>query len=94
MHFIYFQAKDAMVVTMGPEDAALLRILVTKGKVIVMVQVMEEAMMVKKDAKEILFVEATTARNLASFSMKRMIVARNQQLLLFNQKMFCFLVLC
>jgi len=66
-----------MVVTTGPEDAALLRILVMKVKVIVMVQVMEEAMMGEKVAKEILFVEATIARNSASFSMKRMIVVRN-----------------
>ena len=80
MHFIHFQVKDATVVTTGPEDAALLRILVVKGKVIVMVQVTEEAMMVKKAAKEILFVEVTIAKSLASFSMKRMIVARNLQL--------------
>ena len=69
-----------MVVTTAAEDAARLRILVMKVKVIVIVLAMEEAMMGKKAAKDILFVEATTARNLASSFIKRMIVARILQL--------------
>ena len=56
---------------MEPEDAALLRTLVLKERVIVMVQLMEVVMMEITAAKEVWFVEATIARNLVSTSRKR-----------------------
>ena len=49
-------------------------------------------MMDIKAVKEILFVEAITACNLASSTMKRMIVVKNLQLQIVNQTQHCFQV--
>lgn len=75
------------------DDAALPRILVMRVKGIVMDQEMEVVMMDTKAVREILFVEAITACNLASSTMKRMIVVKNLQLQIVNQKQHCFQVL-
>ena len=64
---------------MEPEDAALLRILVMKERVIVMVQLMEVVMMEIAVAKEVWFVEATIARNLVYTSMRNMIAVKSPQ---------------
>ena len=64
---------------MGQEDAAPLRILVRKERVIVMVQLMEVVMMEIAVAKEVWFVEATIARNSVYTSMKKMIAVKSQQ---------------
>jgi len=64
--------------TMMGEDAALLRILVEKERVIVMEQVMEVSMMGTEDAVEILCVEAITAGSLVHTTMRRMTVVRGQ----------------
>ena len=68
-----------MAETMEPEDAALQGTLVMKERVIVMVQLMEVVMMEITAAKEVWYVEATIARNLAFTSMKKMIVVKSQQ---------------
>ena len=62
---------------MEPEDAALLRTLVLKERVIVMVQLMEVVMMEITAAKEVWYVEATIARNLAFTSTKKMIAVKS-----------------
>ena len=66
-----------MVVTMGPEDAALLIILVTKEKEIVMDQVMEANMMEMLDVKDPLYVEVITVKGLVLTSMRKTTVVKS-----------------
>ena len=61
------------------EDVAHQRILVMKERVTVMDLVMEVVMMVIKAARENLYVEVTTARNLVPTIMKKMTVVKNPQ---------------
>jgi len=76
-----FQGKDAQVVTIKEGDAALLKTRVVKEREIVMDLVMEVSMMDMMDAREILNVAATTASSLVVSTMKKMIAARNLQIL-------------
>merc|ERR1719322_1854431 len=73
------QVRDALVEIIKEEDVAHQRILVMKERVTVMDLVMEVVMMVIKAAKEILYVEATIARNLVHTIMKKMTVVKNPQ---------------
>ena len=66
-----------MVVTMGPEDAALQIILVMKEKEIVMDQVMEAKMMEMLDVKEPLYVEVITVKGLVLTSMQKTTVVKS-----------------
>ena len=66
-----------MDVTIKLGDAAHLRILVMRERVIVMDLVMEGVMMDMMGAKEILSVEATIARSLDYSTTKRMTVVRD-----------------
>ena len=66
-----------MVVIIKQEDVVPQKILVMKVKETVMGQVMGEAMMVIKDAKEILFAAVIIARDLAYSTMKKMTAVRN-----------------
>ena len=76
-----------MAVTFKEEDVAPLRILVMKEKVTVMDPVMEVAMMVIMDVREILYAEATIGRNLEYSTMKKTIAVRSLlQLQLNSQK--------
>ena len=78
-----------MAVTFKEEDVAPLRILVMKEKATVMDPVMEVAMMVIMDVREILYAEATIARNLEYSTMKKTIAVKNLlQLRLNSQKLF------
>ena len=57
-----------------------------------MVLVMVVSMTVTRGVKEILYVEATIARNLDVTTMRRMIVVRNRQfLVLLIQEMMCMI---
>ena len=69
-----------MVVTMGPEDAALQIILVMKEKEIVMGQVMEANMMEMLGVKEPLYVEVITVNGLVLTSMQKMTVVKSLDL--------------
>ena len=71
------------------KDVALLPILVVKEKETVMVLLMVVNMMVIMDVREILYVEATIARNLEYSTMKKTIAVRNLlQLQLNRRKLF------
>ena len=71
-----FQANDAGGVIIKEEDVVLQRIHVMKEKGTVMDQVMVVVMMVMQDVKEILCVEATIAKKMVHFTMKRMTAVR------------------
>ena len=75
------QGKDAQVVTIKEGDAALLKTRVVKERETVMDLVMEDSMMDMMDAREILNVAVTTASSLVVSTMKKMIAARNLQIL-------------
>ena len=68
-----------MVVTMGPEDAALQIILVMKEKVIVMDLVMVVNMMAMLDVKELSCVEVIIVRSLELITMRKMTVVSSRQ---------------
>jgi len=77
----HFQVKDVQVATIKAGDAALLRTHVVRERVIVMALVMGDSMMDMMDAREILSVGATTASSLVVSIMRRMIAAKNLQIL-------------
>ena len=74
-----------MLVTMGPEDAALLIILVMKEKEIVMDQVMEAKMMEMLDVKEPFYVEVISVKGLVLTSMQKTTVVKSLDQVLRSQ---------
>ena len=80
-----------MVVTMGPEDAALQIILVMKEKEIVMGQVMEANMMEMLGVKEPLYVEVITVKGLVLTSMQKTTVVKSLDLVLPSHQYQVFL---
>jgi len=79
-HLNLKQVKDVLVAIIKAGDAALLRILVTRVRVIVTVLVTEATMTVTEAAREIWCVGPTTAKSLVISTMRRMTAARSHQL--------------
>merc|ERR1711982_21734 len=77
-HLNLKQVKDVLAAIIKAEDAALLRILVTRERVTVMVLVMEVTMTATEAAEEIWCVGPTTARSSATTTMRRMTAARSR----------------
>ena len=75
------QARDALDETSKGEDAAHLRPLVMRVKVIVMVQEMVELMMAILDARVTWCVAATIANSLVHTTTRKMIAVKNHKLM-------------
>jgi len=77
----HLKARDALDETSKGEDAAHLRPLVMRVKVIVMVQEMVELMMAILDARGTWCVAATIANSLVHTTTRKMIAAKNHKLM-------------
>ena len=75
----HVQVRDVPGEIIMARDAALLRTLVTRVRVIVMVLVTEVTMTVTEAAEEIWCVGPTTARNLVITTTRRMTAARDHE---------------
>lgn len=73
------QAKYAVAVTTGKEDAVILKILVMKERVTAMALLMEDNMTAILDVKEAWSVEATIANSLEPIIIRRMTAAKDQK---------------